>query len=211
MSYQSHLFPVSLKTQWKTPSNNLINKQLLDWLLDPSSLTARLKKHCNEFRVEVLGQQITQCSASEANDDVLAGEDVLVREVLLFCDNKPQVFARSLLPLKSLTGEEKQLAELGEQSLGQVLFNNPNLVRKCIEIASFDKTSSVSLLVKSLALNEQALLWGRRSVFVLQNKPIMVAEVFLPDSFAYLDGEQTLSANNTVNHNPQKKSKTTNL
>lgn len=189
MSDQSHLFPVSLKTQWKNASyyssHESLHERLLDWLLDPSSLTARLKIHCDEFRVEVLGQQIIQCSKAEANEDISAGEEVLLREVLLFCDNKPQVFARSLLPLRSLTGEEQKLAELGEKSLGQVLFNHPDLIRKHIEIALFLPESSLSLLVNELNLSFTQSLWGRRSVFVLKNKPIMVAEVFLPDSVAY--------------------------
>ncbi len=190
MNHQSNLFPVSLKTQWKHAADISVNTNLLNWLLDPNSLTARLKNHCSEFRVEVLGQQITQCSVDEANEDIAIGEDVLVREVLLFCDNKPHVFARSLLPLKSLTGEEKKLAELGDQPLGQVLFNNPCLIRKCIEVSSFNENSTISPLVKSLALNNTTLLWGRRSVFVLQNKPIMVAEVFLPGAIAYKDYTQ---------------------
>lgn len=185
MNHQSNLFPVSLKTQWKHAADISVNTNLLNWLLDPNSLTARLKNHCSEFRVEVLGQQITQCSVDEANEDIAIGEDVLVREVLLFCDNKPHVFARSLLPLKSLTGEEKKLAELGEQPLGQVLFNDPNLVRKGMEVTCFKQPSTLSNLVNQLGLSNSTSLWGRRSVFVLRNKPIMVAEVFLPDSFAY--------------------------
>lgn len=204
MSAQSHLFPVSLQTQWKNASDYSSNGSshehlhdgLLDWLLDPASLTARLKTHCDEFRVEVLGQQITQCNAIEANEDIAVGEEVLVREVVLFCDNKPQVFARSLLPLKSLTGEEQKLAELGSKSLGQVLFNNPNLIRKNIEIALFSPVSSLSLLVSELNLPFTQSLWGRRSVFVLKNKPIMVAEVFLPDSVAYAMSDRSVSSLN---------------
>ena len=192
MNIHSHLFPVTLQTQWSSAEHfstdtdlNTAHKKLLNWLLDSSSLTARLKSHCNDFRVEVLGQKISSCSEFEANDDIVIGEQVLVREVLLFCDNKPQVFARSLLPLSSLTGEEKKLAELGEQPLGQVLFNHPDLIRKGIEIASFNQPSSLVTLVNELGLSDTMPLWGRRSVFVLKNKPIMVAEVFLPDSFAY--------------------------
>lgn len=198
MSTQSHLFPVTLKTHWKSASDysshEHLHERLLDWLLDPSSLTARLKKHCDEFRVEVLGQQIIRCSAAEANDDITVGEEVLVREVLLFCDNKPQVFARSLLPLKSLTGEEKKLAKLGSQSLGQVLFNDPNLIRKRIEITALASAHSLSALVSELNLSSTQPLWGRRSIFILQNKPIMVAEVFLPDSIAYCLPQNTISS-----------------
>jgi chorismate--pyruvate lyase len=35
---------------------------------------------------------------------------------------------------------------------------------------------------KNIIIDE---LWGRRSVFIVENKPLMVAEVFLPQAFAY--------------------------
>ena len=108
-----------------------------------------------------------------------------MREVLLYCDEVPQVFARSLLPLSSLTGEQQQLAHLGTQSLGQVLFNHPDLVRKKIEVAAFDQQSSVAKIAEHLSLKVLQPMWGRRSVFVLDAKPLMVAEVFLPGAFAY--------------------------
>ncbi|MDT0604141.1 chorismate--pyruvate lyase family protein [Thalassotalea castellviae] len=182
-----HLFPVQLHTKWCREKTSQLNLYLQDWLLDPSSLTARLKQHCQDFRVQVLGQCIETCSVDESNEDILAGEEVLVREVLLFCDNKPQVFARSLLPLRSLTGKEAHLAKLGEQSLGQVIFNHPELKRKGIEVASFDQQSRVAELASYYQLSVVDPLWGRRSVFVVNDKPLMVAEVFLPNSFAYQD------------------------
>ncbi|WP_441003134.1 chorismate--pyruvate lyase family protein [Pseudocolwellia agarivorans] len=187
MKHHSHLFPITLQTLWSSAvdfEHKPLHEGLSDWLFATGSLTARLKTHCTEFRVEVLGQEIISCSELEANDDITAGEQVLVREVLLYCDNKPQVFARSLLPLKSLTGEEQNLAKLGEQPLGQVLFNHPDLIRKGIEVACFDQSSSLFTLIEELAL-PKIPVWGRRSVFVLNHKPIMVAEIFLPGSFAY--------------------------
>lgn len=189
MNLQS-LFPVTLSTHWHEAEKFSLNENLKNWLLDPNSLTKRLKSHCQQFRVELLGQSIETCKTNEAVALIPSGEQVLVREVLLFCDDKPQVFARSLLPLSSLTGAEQVLANLGTQSLGQVLFNNPSLERQTIEIAEFDSTSAVVKMVKQLASAEQsnlltASLWGRRSIFVLEGKPLMVAEVFLPGSFAY--------------------------
>lgn len=185
MSKQHPLFPVTMDTHWQNPKQFSVAAQLLDWLLDPNSLTLRLKKYCQHFRVEVLGQAIERCSESEANEDIHTGEQVLVREVLLYCDDVPQVFARSLIPLTSLTGEQQQLAHLGTQSLGQVLFNHPDLKRKCIEISSFDQQSQVSQLSRYLDLSVTTPLWGRRSVFLLEQKPVMVAEIFLPNAFAY--------------------------
>ena len=189
MSKQHPLFPITLSGMWQAPSyakqRNEISSTLLNWLLDSGSLTTRLSANCQQFRVELLGQKIQACPDVEANGTIKAGEQVLVREVLLYCDEQPQVFARSLLPLSSLTGEEQKLADLGTQSLGQVLFNNPSLQRQNIEIAHFAVDSSVGLLAEKLALPKQAQLWGRRSIFVLEDKPLMVAEVFLPNAFAY--------------------------
>lgn len=186
MTIEHALFPVHMDAQWQSAEHVKLNTKLRDWLLDPSSLTARLKSHSESFRVEVLGQKIENCSAVEANNDIVCGEPVLVREVLLYCDEIAQVFARSLLPLNSLTGAQQQLAHLGTQSLGQVLFNHPDLQRKKIEVAGFNQHSSVAKFAAELALeNSQQTLWGRRSVFILDNKPLMVAEVFLPGAMAY--------------------------
>ena len=191
---QSHpLFPVTINTTWQSPVGISLNDNLLSWLLDPSSLTTRLSQRCERFRVEVLGQEIQACSIEESTSDILPSEQVLVREVLLYCDDVPQVFARSLLPLKSLTGEEQQLAHLGNQSLGQVLFSNKNLYRKSIEISAFSPSSEVSKLARHLELPSQTQLWGRRSTFMLHDKPLMVAEIFLPNAFAYqsFDSQKT--------------------
>lgn len=185
MDQQHSLFPVKMYANWQSANGCEVNEHLQDWLLDPSSLTARLKRHSQQFRVQLLGQKIENCCVNEANQDILVGQQVLVREVVLFCDEQPQVFARSLLPLSSLTGDEKKLAELGSKSLGQVLFNNPKLQRKRIEVSSFDSSSSIFSLIKYYQLPLRPILWGRRSVFVLDNKPLMVAEVFLPNAHAY--------------------------
>ena len=179
------LFPVTLKNHWQDAGACVLPERLQSWLFDPNSLTARLKNHCHQFRIELLGQKMEPCQAHEAVDAVSAGEQVLVREVLLYCDDKPQVFARSLLPLSSLTGTEQALANLGTESLGQTLFNHPSLERKIINIAEFDVTSSVGKLASNLQLNMMKTLWGRRSIFVIDNKPLIVAEVFLPGAFAY--------------------------
>lgn len=178
-------FPIGLDVNWVSAKHAPTNLRLNDWLLDPSSLTARLKKQCQSFQVFLLGQQIEPCQEHEANDYINTGEQVLIREVILYCDNKPHVFARSLLPLNSLTGEQQSLANLGEQPLGQVLFNNPKLHREIVQVAEIQPSQRIHELGAMIALNVEHNLWGRRSLFFIENKPLMVAEVFLPNAKAY--------------------------
>jgi len=189
MSEYTKFFPVQLHTKWCSPNEVELLPHIADWLLDPTSLTARLKGCCKQFSVKVLGQKIEPCSKEDACEVVKVGTEVLVREVLLFCDDKPQVFARSLLPLSSLTGEEQVLAHLGEQPLGQVIFSKPNLVRFAIEVSELSESHSVAELAKALSLSTNKKMWGRRSLFYLEDKPLVVAEVFLPNAFAYQELE----------------------
>ncbi len=178
-------FPIGLNVNWVSAIAAPKALRLNDWLLDSSSLTARLKSQCTDFKVMLIGQQIEPCSASEANCNIIAGEQVLIREVLLLCDNVPHVFARSVLPLRSLTGEQQALANLGEQPLGQVLFSNPKLHREIVEVAEIPPSQRVCELAALLNLKISHNLWGRRSLFTIENKPLMVAEVFLPSARAY--------------------------
>ncbi|QBY04036.1 chorismate lyase [Thalassotalea sp. HSM 43] len=178
-------FPIGLDVNWVSAEHAPTTARLNDWLLDPTSLTARLKAQCVDFKVELLGQRIEACQPHEANADIEQGEQVLVREVVLFCDAVPHVFARSLLPLKSLTGDQQQLANLGEQPLGQVLFNNPKLHREVVQVAEIAPSLRVCELANMLDLRVDHNLWGRRSLFYIEQKPLMVAEVFLPGARAY--------------------------
>ncbi|MGJ8691765.1 MAG: chorismate--pyruvate lyase family protein [Thalassotalea sp.] len=181
-----NLFPVHLFANWQNQAPSRLSKVLVDWLFDANSLTARLKNNCQVFEVKLLGQNVIACPQNEACDVINAGEQVLAREVLLYCDGQPHVFARSLLPLRSLTGEQQVLADLGTQPLGQVIFNNPSLERKLIQVAEFGQETSVGELAGVMAMKLNGPLWGRRSLFYLEGKPLVVAEVFLPLAKAYL-------------------------
>ncbi len=162
-----------------------------DWLVDSASLTLRIKKLCQAnnmgpFSVRLLRQGM----AIPSNDEVQrlslqSRRYALIREVLLFCGETPVIFARTVIPIKTLTGPQRQLGHLGNRPLGEFLFSQPGLHRDAMEVAVlknghqlFDSTLS-SLSEHSVP----AEVWARRSVFCLRDKPLLVAEVFLPDIF----------------------------
>jgi chorismate--pyruvate lyase len=153
-------------------------KTMQDWLLDRGSLTARLiAKSEGEFRVEVVRQiigvpSLDECHALGMKRPSLA----LIREVILCGRDEPWVFARSLLPLASLTGKLRHLRKQGARPLGAFLFSQPHLARSTIAVARISRDHGY---VPSDLVGDH-LLWGRRSVFYLQQKPLLVSEVFLP-------------------------------
>jgi chorismate--pyruvate lyase len=143
-----------------------------DWLADAGSLTARLLEASNgDLRVRVLQQRLDVPKFSERQ--LLALGDrrrALVREVILYGTGQPWVYARSVLPLTTLTGRLRKLRQLSNQPLGELLFKDPTMRREPVQFASF-----------AAASNSDKAIWGRRSIFTLDNKPLLVAEVFLPD------------------------------
>lgn len=150
-----------------------------DWLFDPSSLTARLIRTCTgRFSVSVLSQGYGYARLSESRVlQMQHREKALIREVHLLCDRHPVVYARTVIPVSTLSGAQKHLAHLGNKPLGAVLFSDKTMQREEMQIACL-KAAQVKL-----ATRDNVDVWGRRSVFKLSAKPLLVSEYFLPELF----------------------------
>ncbi|ABM05151.1 chorismate lyase [Psychromonas ingrahamii 37] len=179
--------PLASSTLWSadiTPTT--CSENLLDWLLDQNSLTRKLQALSADFKVKVR-QQVTLSHSKDLLSPYFSEENkVLVREVLLVCDNKPVVFAQTEIPFSTLTDQQAKLAEIGTDSLGTFLFQDPSMRRDKIEVAQFPVYSAVHQLCIDLNQEVDFPLWGRRSLFYVNNKPLLVSEVFLPASGIYL-------------------------
>ncbi|MEA3588352.1 chorismate lyase [Pseudidiomarina sp. 1APP75-27a] len=148
-----------------------------DWLLDPDSLTAKLKSRCQQFSVQLLGQHEASLLADEQR---WLGQQqaCVVREVILWCDQQPWVFARSVFPLQALAQQQLGLKQLGDKPLGEHLFKQPDLRRSSVEVSSFAPDSQVGQLHQQLGF-PPATLFGRRSCFTAAAQQVLVAEVFI--------------------------------
>jgi chorismate--pyruvate lyase len=157
-------------------------EQWRDWLLDRSSLTLRLQHACSgRFRVEVISQRMEPPMLSEARAlGRPPHERALVRQVRLLCDDEPWVFARTVVPLPSLRRGLRQLALLGSRPLGAVLFADPTMRRSEVEVARIKQGKRLFRRAMATSATTAQEIWGRRSVFTLQNQPLLVSEFFLP-------------------------------
>ncbi|WP_345549822.1 chorismate--pyruvate lyase family protein [Microbulbifer aestuariivivens] len=151
---------------------------LLPWLLHPGSLTAALKQLSRgDFAVRVLQQSWRQPSLEERR--ILGLRDrqrALIREVLLLGRGRPWVYARSVLPMRSLQGKLRYLRNLDSRPLGELLFSEAGIRRGAITLNRLHRNPRCDL---ALLHNESASAWGRRSIFWLCDKPLLVAETFL--------------------------------
>jgi len=153
-------------------------RQLQPWLLDDSSLTAKLRKRSDgQLQVQVLRQYWGRPTLSERRALKQSRGMALIREVLLLGpEATPWVYARSVFPAASLTGRLRQLRSLAERPLGGFLFSHRQLRRSAMQIAQLPPCQQ---LVPP-AVQGDAMLWGRRSTFSLFGKTLLVCEVFLP-------------------------------
>ncbi len=161
----------------RLPSPLHPSTRLQAWLLDSGSLTTKLiKLSGGEFSVQVLRQVHSRASHSEALAlGIGFHERCLIREVILRGHNQPWVFARSVLPLSSLTGSLRHLRKQGNRPLGAFLFSQPQLKRSPIALALISRHHAY---VPAELIGETPV-WGRRSIFSIDDKPLLVSEVFL--------------------------------
>jgi chorismate--pyruvate lyase len=150
--------------------------QVLSWLFDHASLTARLKRHCHSFEVRLLSQQYQRPTLDE--QEILAirpGRFALIRQVCLYCNGRAGVYARTVIPATTLTGRQRVYTSLGNRPLGEMLFADRTMKRDEVMVAEFT--------LAELPLAESAgdgTCWGRRSIFRVGGKPLLVSEYFLP-------------------------------
>lgn len=152
-----------------------IPANVLSWLIDKNSLTARLQRQfgAGSFQVKVIDESNTFATLADAIAlGIKPGIRLRVRQVHLLVNKVPVVYARSLIPVTSLTGRLGRLHFQGNKSLGAALFADPAIKRGSIQVALSNGCD--------IPAAGSGLVWGRRSVFSLFDCPLLVSEFYLP-------------------------------
>ncbi|OOZ42375.1 hypothetical protein BOW53_00285 [Solemya pervernicosa gill symbiont] len=162
--------------------HNRVPSDVWRWLIDPASLTQRLRRACGgSFRVRVV--EHGYLGPEQCELDLLSlrpGNRALIREVQLLCDDEPWVFARSVIPVATLSGPQRRLAHLGNRPLGAVLFSDRSMQRSEVEIAQIVPGHRLFAHATHGLEQQPEDIWGRRSLFRVGGKPLLVSEIFLP-------------------------------
>jgi chorismate--pyruvate lyase len=152
------------------------------WLSDTGSLTRSVIASCSgRFSVDLVQQGRGSALPGEAA--LLAdgpAQATLIREVRLCCGREAWVFARTLIPLKSLRGPVHALTRLGRRPLGEVLFSDPTTRRLRVEVARITPRHRLFERATRHLRRRPDALWGRRTLFEYGGELILVNELFLP-------------------------------
>ncbi|WP_228212482.1 chorismate--pyruvate lyase family protein [Oceanimonas baumannii] len=177
----------SSDSHWHWGQEPPASPALQSWLHEPGSLTRLLRRHCRQFRVQVLADKVLRPLTPD-QAVLLEARQGYCREVLLRCDDQPWVYATSLYSpatqqaLPALTG-------LGSRALGELMFESPDLARTPFELAQLAPEEYQRLANHAGLVAEMPAFmpWARRSALSTGCARVLVTELFLPDSAPYQD------------------------
>ena len=153
-------------TSWKSEIKSLEvqNKEIISWLNEPGSITSRIKSFSN-FRLKLLRDGPGEVNAAE--DDLIISnyQENNIREVVLYSDKEPFIYAKSILPLETIRLGLGALGNLKENPLGDILFSNPEIKKKYMLFAKFESNKKI--------------FYGRKGIYTFKGYPLSVCEIFL--------------------------------
>ena len=97
------------------------NDQIKSWLLEEGPITKRIKSKAS-FRLELIQDEFSKVKDSEKKFINTDAKRIKAREVLLYGDNIPMVFARTIIPNPTIEKGLTDLGKLGTRPLGDILF-----------------------------------------------------------------------------------------
>ena len=149
--------------------------QVLSWLAESGSLTARLQALAGPVQVQVLRQGLGWALASERRRLDYRPRLLWVREVVLAHRGLPLLAARTVAPPATLRGAGTGFARLGARPLGALLFTHPGVRWRDCQWTRLARRDWKAPLPPPA--------WGRRTLYTLDGRPLLVAEFFLPSLF----------------------------
>lgn len=108
---------------------------------------------------------------------------VLTREIKMGDGKKNWLFARTIIPLKTLRGSAKRLIHLKNDPIGKILFGRHGAKRTQMTISL---TRDLPQTLINMGVKRNKLFFQRSSIFEFSSGPIMITEILLPD-FPFYD------------------------
>ena len=157
---------ISTWENFETIDSKISNHNIRSWLLENGPITKRIKQN-GVFRLHLIQDEFSTINQSDKDFIQCTSNKIKLREVLLYCDDSPIVFAQTIIPAETISKGLKQLGNLGSRPLGDILFKESVFTKDIVLYALFEKNSS--------------LYWGRKAKYMVNGYKFSVMEVFLID------------------------------
>jgi chorismate--pyruvate lyase len=158
----------------------IILKSKIDaWLKISSSLSEIIKQRAS-YRVNVVNSLKKNLMENELKEfSIFRKEKLFLREVILFANDKPVMYARTVIPRAHLRGFWDELRVLKNKPLGEIIFDNKKISRSSFAYKKLSAFNDLSQRTCSLGIHPEQLVAARQSTFLYKRKSILLTEVFL--------------------------------
>ena len=182
MTIKSFLF--NCEPLWLENRQGLRHKlpgNVQSWTYESDSLTRRLRNYYGDVvAVKVLLQRWNPPFLSERRLLKLPEHRYsFIREVLLHADGKPLILARTIIPASTIKAAKSNLSHLGNRPLGEIIFSYPKLERVAMDVALINLSTWTQSALAEAGIDQP--IWGRRTVYAIAHKQMLVCEFFLPE------------------------------
>ena len=120
----------------------LANENIKSWLIEKGPITKRIKSE-ESFKLNLIKDEICSVDDSEKKFLEESSDKIKVREVILMGNNIPRVYAKSLIPIKTIENGFSRLGELGTKPLGDILFEKEIFKKTNVVYAQFQDQDSI--------------------------------------------------------------------
>ena len=151
---------------YKEMINQVKNDSIKSWLSESGPITKRISAN-EDFELNLLREEVDAVDEIEKRYLGNSIGDIKVREVILLGNKVPKVYAKSLIPVKTIKKGFSKLGSLGTKPLGDILFEK-NIFNK------------IDVMYSSF-VHEDSIFWGRKTKYLVKNLPFSVMEIFLID------------------------------
>lgn len=150
------------------------------WIKNKNSLTDRINKIANlKIKLVTNNHKNKNLLLSEKNFFPLyKAENIFLREVIIFADELPIMYARTVLPRKYLRGYWNDIKKLNTNSLSKVVYENPSIKRSNFSYLAPSINNNILKKINSLKIESKNLAIGRQSYFEYKRRNILLTEFF---------------------------------
>tara|TARA_B100001175_G_scaffold280899_1_gene258963 strand:+ start:244 stop:765 length:522 start_codon:yes stop_codon:yes gene_type:complete len=166
--------------------NIQIENRLKYWLLDVKSLSYRISNIAKLEIIPVKERKNRVFSNEKKVFGYKKSEDLYLREVLIYADKVPIMYARTILPIIHLRGFWRNIKKLKNKPLADIVFKK-KILRSNFKFRKPSYNDEFSKRIRRFSLKKTKILAIRESTFRNKNEKVLLTEVFFNnfDQFQY--------------------------
>jgi len=149
------------------------------WVKDKSSLS---KKIINTMPFKIKNLKVRHIKVFNDEKVFFKKEntrDFFIREVLIFADKLPVIYARTVIPKKYLRGFWGRVKRLKNSPLSGIVFNKKCILRSDFVFKKLSDNDELRKRLNACKIYESGAITARKSAFNHKGEKVLLTEVFL--------------------------------